>query len=358
MLDLRQWSLQADRARSVLVSAASVALVTAGVYALRPIAPVLSLGVLYVIAVVVVAMAFGLAYAIPVSIASMLTFNFLFLQPVHSFALRESSNWVALMVYLATAVVVSELATRSRRLARKAVESETLRQSDAVKTAILQAVSHDFRSPLTAIRAAGDGLASRMLVLTESDRDGLVETIRSEVVRLERLVENLLDLSRLDAGPARRRPELWTADTLVGSALEQVGADADRVSVSLGADLPPTQVDGGHIERVLVNLLENALKYSSPADRVELDVSEEGETLLVRIRDRGPGVVGPDRERIFEPFERGADGHQGSGLGLAIARGFAEANGGRLWLEQAEAGVGATFVLALPVASDRPVALA
>lgn len=351
----RPWS---DRARRLMLSGTSVGLVTAGVYVLRPVAPVLSLGVLYVIAVVVVAVACGLAYAVPVSIVSMLTFNFLFLEPVHSFALRESSNWVALMVYLATAVVVSELATRSRRLAAKAVEAETLRQSDAVKTAILQAVSHDFRSPLTAIRAASDALASRLLALSESDRQGLLETIRAEVARLERLVENLLDLSRLEAGPARRRPELWTADTLVGNALEQVGADADRVEVSLGADLPPTEVDGAHIERVLINLLENALKYSSPSDRVELNVKAESDMLLVRIRDRGPGIVGAERERIFEPFERGADEHHGSGLGLAIARGFAEANGGQLWLEQAEPGAGATFVLALPAASDRPLALA
>lgn len=355
---MRHWSAGATRARSIALSAVSVAVVTASVYALRPLAPVLSLGVLYVIAVVVVAMAFGLAYAIPVSIGSMLTFNFLFLEPVHSFALRESSNWVALAVYLATAVVVSELATRSRRLARKAVEAETLRQSDAVKTAILQSVSHDFRSPLTGIRAASDGLVSRALALTDADRAALLATIRSEVARLERLVENLLDLSRLDAGPARRRPELWTVDTLVGSALEQVGVDGDRVSVSLGSDLPPTQVDRAHIERVLVNLLENALKYSSPADAVELDVSAEDEMVLLRIRDRGPGVIGADRERIFEPFERGADERHGSGLGLAIARGFAEANGGRLWLERTEAGAGATFVLALPAADDRPVALA
>jgi K+-sensing histidine kinase KdpD len=358
MPDLRQRSVRAERARNIVLSVASVAVVTAGVYVLRPVAPVLSLGVLYVIAVVVVAMACGLAYAIPVSVASMLTFNFLFLEPVHSFTLRESSNWVALAVYLATAVVVSELATRSRRLAQKAVEAETIRQSDAVKTAILQSVSHDLRSPLTAIRAASEGLASRALALTDSDREGLLETIRIEVRRLERLVENLLDLSRLDAGPARRRPELWTLDTLIGNALEQVGADAGRVSVSLGSELPPTQVDGAHIERVLVNLLENALKYSSPTDRVELEAFGEGEMLLVRIRDRGPGVVRADHERIFEPFERGVDGQHGSGLGLAIARGFAEANGGRIWLEQAEVGTGATFVLALPAATDEAVAIA
>ena len=128
--------------------------------------------------------------------------------------------------------------------------------------------------------------------------------------------------------------------------------------MTLASELPPTQVDGDHIERVLVNLLENALRYSSPADRVDLSASVEGEELLVRVRDHGPGVTGPDRERIFEPFERGADGPHGSGLGLAIARGFAQANGGSVRLEAAEAGAGATFVLALPPAGDGHVALA
>jgi two-component system sensor histidine kinase KdpD len=354
---LHQRSAHAHRVRGLLLSVAAVALVTGSVFALRPVAPVLSLGVLYVIAVVFVAVARGLAYAIPVSIASMLTFNYLFLPPVHSFALQDSSNWVALAVYLMAAVVVSELATRSRRLAHKAVEAETLRQSDAVKTAVLHAVSHDLRSPLTAIRAASDSLDSRVLSLTQSDREGLFETIRSEVWRLERLVENLLDLSRLDAGPARRRPELWTIDTLLANALDQVGSDADRVVVSLGAEVPPMQVDGPHVERALVNLLENALKYSSPADRVDVAVSEEGESVLVRVRDRGPGVGVDDRERIFLPFELGAGDHHGSGLGLAIARGFVEANGGRVWVEPTEPDVGATFVLALP-AADRQGAVA
>ena len=198
------WRGAIELSKGIGLSVAAVAGVTGAIYALRPAAPVLSLGVLYVIAVVTVAVFRGLAYAIPVCVASLLTFNFLFLPPVHTFALRDSANWVALAAYLVTAVVVSELATRSRRLARQAVEAETLRQSDAVKTAVLRAVSHDLRSPLTAIRAASDGLENPSLTLDSSDREALWETIRIEVHRLERLVENLLDLSRLDAGPAVR----------------------------------------------------------------------------------------------------------------------------------------------------------
>jgi K+-sensing histidine kinase KdpD len=348
----------ARRVTGVLLSAVAVALVTGAVFALRPVAPVLSLGVLYVAAVVAVAILFGLAYAIPVSVASMLAFNFLFLPPVHTLALRDSANWVALAVYIAVAVVVSELATRSRRLARESVEAETLRQSDAVKTAVLRAVSHDLRSPLTAIRTASEGLGNPAFELGPEERDGLFETIRIEVGRLERLVDNLLDLSRLEAGPAVRKPELWTIDTLLARALEQLGGDADRVEVKLASDAGPIRVDAAHVERVLVNLLENALKFSSPTDPVEVSAAAESGRLVVRVHDRGPGVADADRDRIFDAFVRGSGAEHGSGLGLAIARGFAEANGGRVWVEPTAAHTaGSTFVLALPAADERAALL-
>jgi two-component system sensor histidine kinase KdpD len=337
-------------------SVGAVAFVTGAVYALRPIAPVVSLGVLYVLAVVAVAVVCGLAYAIPVSIASMLVFNFLFLPPLHTFALRESENWVALAVYLTVGVVVGELATRSRRLARESVEAEKLRQADAVKTAVLHAVSHDLRSPLTAIRAASEGLDNPSVQLDAREREELFETIRIEVQRLERLVENLLDLSRLEAGPARRTPELWTVDALLASALEQLGPETDRVETDIAADLGLVRVDGPQLHRVLVNLLENALKFSSPTDPVEVIVRGNGRRIFVRVRDRGPGIPVSDRERIFDPFERGSTAGPGSGLGLAIARGFAEANGGRVWVEPGnEATGGSTFVLELPATEERPV---
>jgi two-component system sensor histidine kinase KdpD len=346
----------ARRVTGILLSVIAVALVTGAVFALRPLAPVLSLGVLYVVAVVAVAVLYGLAYAIPVSVASMLTFNFLFLPPVHTLALHDSANWVALAVYIAVAVVVSELATRSRRLAREAVEAETLRQSDAVKTAVLRAVSHDLRSPLTAIRTASEGLENPAFELSTEERDGLFETIRIEVGRLERLVDNLLDLSRLEAGPALRKPELWTIDTLLARALEQLGVDADRVEVMTAPDLGPIRVDATHVERVLVNLLENALKFSSPTDPVEVSAAAEPGRIVVRVRDRGPGVAEADRERIFDAFERGNGVGGGTGLGLAIARGFAEANGGRVWVEPAAASIGgSTFVLALPALVESSV---
>jgi len=443
----------ARHAAALITSAAAVALVTASIYALDSFAPVLSLGVLYLFAVLLVAVLFGLTWAIPVSVASMLAFNWFFLPPQHTLRLSDGENWIALAVYLVTAVVVSALAMRSRareeeahdraleasllaevaaallegehvqselgdisdrvaealgvararieldsvrrpesgesaldlragnrdvgrlfvepepdpelarrlstslasllavaidreRLGRRAMDAETLRRSDAVKTAILRAVSHDLRSPLTAIRAATDGLESSDLELSDEDRASLLSTIDTEARRLDRLVANLLDLSRLELGAAEPKPELWTVETLVGQALGELGARAERVAVTLPLNLDPIEVDGAQIEHVLVNLIDNALTFSPDAP-VELTGEQLDGRVVVRVVDHGPGLDEGELERIFEPFEQGRVPSRGSGLGLAIAQGFAEANGARLEAESGRQG-GASFVLSLP----------
>jgi two-component system sensor histidine kinase KdpD len=438
---------------ALLTSAAAVALVTGAIFALDSVAPVLSLGVLYVFAVLPVAVLFGLTYALVVSVASMLAFNWFFLPPTHTFQLSDGENWIALAVYLVTALVVSALAARSRaraaeaerraleasllaevagalleservqnelrgisdrvaealgvararieldsvrrpepgesalelragersvgrmfvesepdpevagristslasllavaldreRLGRRAIEAEALRRSDAIKTAILRAVSHDLRSPLTAIRTAADGLESTALELSASDRADLLATIDTETRRLDQLVANLLDLSRLELGVAEPKPELWTVESLVGQALNELGARAERVDVELAPDLPPIEVDGAQIERVLVNLIDNALKFSPDAP-VELVGEQRNGEAVVRVVDHGPGLGDGELERVFEPFEQGRVPSRGSGLGLAIAKGFAQANGARLEAESSRNG-GASFVLSLP----------
>ncbi len=431
---------------------------------LKTVVPVLSLGTLYVFAVLPIAVVFGLVYAIPVSIASMLAFNWFFLPPVHTFTLADSRNWFALAVYLVTAVVVSELAARARRraveaeqresetallaelatsllqgrpvagelpgisrrvaevlharsasivlgadiepatmaapielnaggrrvgvlellegsesnlsarrrllpalasllgvaidrerLAADAVEAEALRRSDTIKTAVLRAVSHDLRSPLTAIRAASDGLENQGLALTEGDRRELVDTIQIEVRRLERVVDDLLALSQLQAGAVAPRPEVWTAEELVFGALEGVGGDADRVDVVLPEDIPPVVVDAVQAQRILVNLIENALKFSPAQSPVTVRVTSTRREVIIRVIDQGRGVPESELERVFEPFYRGAPAQDrtGTGLGLAIARGFAEANGGRLWAES-RPGQGACFAFALPPSEEAP----
>jgi len=431
-------------------SIAAVALVTGAIELLKAYIPVLSLGVLYILAVLPVAIAFGLAYAVSVAIGSMLAFNFFFLPPLYTLTIQDSRNWLALAVFVVTAVVVSELAARSRRradesvllariatsllergdvaaqldpiagevattlgvrqaritldqddppgpreaahplvagerrvgtiflpagdrhaagrrrvvpalasllavaidrerLAGEAYDAEALRRSDAVKTAVIQAVSHDLRTPLATIETALGSLRSGTLALTDADRADLLDAIAVELDRLKRLVENLLDLSRLQAGAAEPVPELWTAEQLLADALEEV-EDAERVQVVVAEGLPVVRVDGAQIQRVLVNLLENALKFSSPAEPVQLRANPARDEVVIRVTNHGRGIPQADLARIFEPFQRVETGRTGgAGLGLAIAKGFTEANGGRIWAES-KPGQGATFVLALPSA--------
>jgi two-component system, OmpR family, sensor histidine kinase KdpD len=235
------------------------------------------------------------------------------------------------------------------RLARDAVEAEALRRSDTIKTAVVQAVSHDLRTPLMAILTSASSLAREDLVLDDVDRADLLATVLDEANRLDRLVGNLLDLSRLQAGAAQPEPAWSAVDDLVVQALGELGDGEARVEVSLPEDSPAVRVDTHQVQRVIVNLLENALKYSPGSEPVHVHVQATGSEAFVRIVDRGPGVAPDELERIFEPFQRGSRGAaRGAGLGLAIARGFAEANGGRIWAESRQ-GQGATFVLALPV---------
>jgi K+-sensing histidine kinase KdpD len=362
---------------AALISVGAVAAVSVAIWALEAHAPVVSLGVLYLFAVLPVAAIWGLPFAIPVSILSMVVFNWLFLPPTHTLRLADSENWVALAVYLVTAISVSALSDRARRRTeeaeqrrrdaeramhearaseerrlREAVEAEALRRSDAVKTAVLRSVSHDLRSPITAITTASEVLRELGDSLSDEDRDELVSAILAQVQRLDRLVANLLELSRLEAGAAIPTREVWTVDGLVARALDVIPTDEGRVDVDLPNDIPPVEVDPAQLERALVNVIENALKFSGSEERVAVRArTEEGEVFL-RVTDHGPGIPAHELERVFEPFVRGtsANGNQGSGLGLAIARGFVGLNGGRLWVEPSSSG-GCELVLALPAVS-------
>jgi len=374
------------RVAALAGSLAALAVATGLVYAVKPIAPVLSLGVLYLPAVLAVAVFFGAAYAIGVALAAMLAFNFLFLPPVHTLTLAEPRNWTALAAYLITAVVCSNLATSARRRAAEAEQrereaalladaaaavlgempldeireraervlagelaharfeagvrsllaladerfhAEALRRSDALKTVILQTVSHDFRTPIATIRAAVDGLQAAELSLSADDRAELLDLIGLEVSRLTRLVESVLDLSRLEAGAAAPRPALWEVDDLLAHAVSDVAA-CDRVRVHpLGGGLPPVTVDAVHIQRVLANVLDNALKYS--VAEVEVLAHADARSVHIEVLDRGGASLEP-----------------GLGLGLAIARGFAEANGVTLELLPRDGG-GTRALIALPV---------
>jgi two-component system sensor histidine kinase KdpD len=234
------------------------------------------------------------------------------------------------------------------RLSEEAYRAEALRRSDEVKTAIIRAVSHDLRTPLATMETALGSLRDSSFALSPDDRRELLDAIGAEHGRLKRLVENLLDLSRLQAGAAEPAPELWAVDQLLIDALEEVDAGA-RIDVAVVPErVPLVRVDAVQIERVLANLLENALKFSPSDAKVRVRVHATRDEVIIRVVNQGSGIPSAELDRIFEPFQRlaGARG-SGAGLGLAIAKGFAEANGGRVRAES-RPGQGASFTLTLP----------
>jgi two-component system sensor histidine kinase KdpD len=247
-------------------------------------------------------------------------------------------------------------ALERERLQGELVESQALRRSDALKTALLRTVSHDLRSPLTAIIAAGDALRSPML--PAEDREELAGIVVDEASRLDAVVDKLLDLSRLEAGSARPQEDWCDVEEVLRESAEEVGrrdTGPGEFGFALG-DLPLVRADPAQLERVFANLLENARRHSD-GKPVSVRARVVGRQVVVRIVDRGPGIPPAAQRRVFEPFYRvegAGDGHTGSGLGLAIAKGFVEANGGRITVESVP-GQGTSFVVALPVPQESPV---
>jgi len=242
------------------------------------------------------------------------------------------------------------VAVQQGRLAATAAEADRLAAGNSMRTALLAAVSHDLRTPLAGIKAASSALRSSQLELTEADRVELVETVDESADRLTGLVDNLLDMSRLQAGAVT--PVTAPADLVgvVHRALTWL-EDPARVSVTAPDDLPPVLADPGLLERVVANLVDNAAKHA-PTGPLAVTAGAVTGRVELRVVDRGPGVAAADRERVFAPFQRLGDapaGH-GVGLGLAVARGLTEAMGGTLDAEDTPGG-GLTMVLSLQVAA-------
>jgi two-component system, OmpR family, sensor histidine kinase KdpD len=453
--------------------AASVALATALVAALDAVAPTSGLAVVYLLAVLTVAIRRGWPAALATAVLSVLAFNYFFIAPVHRLTIADHENVVALLVFLVVAVVVGRLAAaardraaeaeaRARVAARREDEAEMLagiatlllrgssldrqleaiaarvaravgapvrldraaapasrpdersvsipvaqgqlwaylprdappdeevlgrvrhglaaivdiaveresaaaraaaadsaQRADIAKTAVLHAISHDLRSPLTAITTAAAGLGDARI--DDADRAELVSVVRDESARLAQLVDDLLDLSRVQAGAVNPRVDWLDVTEVVGRAAAQV--EAARVSIELPVDLPLVRADATQMERVFLNLLDNAVRFSPPGRPVRVTGGAGAGQVTVRVTDEGPGVPLGQADAVFEPFYRGrrsaergggngagAGGGAGAGLGLAICRGFVEANGGRLLLQRPAGGRGASFAVSLPAA--------
>jgi two-component system, OmpR family, sensor histidine kinase KdpD len=250
------------------------------------------------------------------------------------------------------------LAVDRERLHRESTESEILRRTDELRSALLNAVSHDLRTPLAAIMASAGSLRQEDVAWSDQDRRGFAEAIEEEAEHLNRLVGNLLDLSRIEGGSLKPDKSWHDLGALVDDVLDRLrpAVGRYRLRVSVPPDLPPLWLDAVEIGEALYNLVENAAKYSRPETDLAVEVRQDAiaGTVEVSVSDRGPGIPPAELSHVFDPFHRAIDTARGPrpgglGLGLAVVKGLVEAHGGRVWAEN-RAGGGARFTFTLPAA--------
>jgi two-component system sensor histidine kinase KdpD len=349
-----------------------------------------ALGLLLV--VLFVATGWGSRPAVLCSLLGVVCFNFFYLPPVGRFSIDATDNWVALIAFLVTAVTAGQLWSRARRRAEeaesarreierlyrelrdafaRASHAEALRQSERLKSALLDAVTHDLRTPLTSIKASVSTLledfragahAGEALALGEEGRGEMLEVIDEETDRLNRFIEGLVELARIEAGEMRLRPRWGSLEEIVAAALERAAprTRAHDVKVLLDAQLPSVRVDARAVAEVLYTLVDNAAKYSPAGTTIKVEAGHDsGRAVSLSVEDEGPGVPPELRERVFDKFFRamrdgdaGTPKPSGTGMGLAIAKGLVEAHGGSIRVEDARGRRGCRVVVTLPVGDD------
>ncbi len=354
-----------ELAGATLVVAAAVAI---GKMA-APWVSVANTGMLLLVAVVAVAVRAHRATALYAAVLSFLAFNFFFTEPQYRFEIQRREDAITVFAFLLTALLASQLAARLREqmvdtaerarlaaeLARARLESETER----LRGALLASVSHDLRTPLAAMIGAATSLSAFEAQLGREDRAALLETILAESQRLDRYIQNLLDMTRLGHGTLTLHRDWIGADEIVGATVERARRCFPSVRVDVRAEpsLPLLYVHPALIEQALFNVVENAAKFSQPGGTIDIALSREAETVHIDVIDRGPGIPESERERIFDRFysvARGDRGGEGTGLGLAICQGMLGAHGGRIDALDGPEGVGTRMRLTLPLIDQPP----
>ncbi len=331
---------------------------------------------------------FGRNPALLASLAAMLSFNFFFLPPYGTWHIADSTNWVAWIAFILTAVTAGELSAYARRRADEATrgkleierlyselqdafeqasQAEALRQSEKLKSSLLDAVTHDLRTPLTSIKASVTTLLEdkKEKILDEEGHVEFLEIINEETDRLNEFIEGMVGLAKIEANALHIRKSWSETEEIINNAVERAKnqLSAHRIFIELAPGLPDVLVDASSISEVVYTLLDNAAKYSPKNSRIRIRARQTGETVEITIEDEGKGVAPKMREKVFEKFVRAdeEDIHttaSGLGLGLAIARGIIESQGGRIWIEDAQDGFKTKFVFQIPIGQSEPLAAA
>jgi two-component system sensor histidine kinase KdpD len=305
----------------------------------------------YLLGVVVISTRFSLYPSIVAAVLSSLAFEFFFIPPRFSFSIFDPKHLVTFAVMLFVAIVISGLTERARRQAEAAHRAQAQMETERLRNSLLSSVSHDLRTPLAAITGAASTLLDDETTLEPAVRRDLTQTVFEEAERLHRLLTNLLHMTRLESGPVQIRKEWQPLEEVIGAALTRLEPRLrDRnVATHLPESLTSAPFDCVLIEQVLINLIENAIRYTPPESPIEVSARADDAAVTIEVADRGPGVSEGEEERIFDKFYRSnrslRDG--GVGLGLTICRAIVRAHGGQIWVERRAEG-GAAFRFTLP----------
>ena len=336
--------------------------------------------------VLFIATRWGSLPALLASIVAMLCFNFFFLPPFGTFEIAATDNWIALLAFLITAVTAGQLSGRAKRRAeeaemgrreierlyaelrdafQRASHAEALRQSEKLKSALLDAVTHDLRTPLTSIKASITTLLDEVrggeppATLDRDSRVEMMEVIDEESDRLSRFINGLIELARIEAGELQLRRRWGAVDEIISTTLSRAEPITrnHHVELQVEKELPGVRVDERAVSEVVYTLIDNAAKYSPKGSTIRLTARRAGDELIeMAVQDDGPGIANDLRERVFDKFFRATRNGDvttrqpsGTGMGLAIAKGIVEAHEGRIWIESGEGGRGTRIVFTLPM---------
>ncbi|MFN8591727.1 MAG: ATP-binding protein [Thermomicrobiales bacterium] len=256
---------------------------------------------------------------------------------------------------LTTFVDQAALALERARLSEEAAHAAVLAKSDELKSALLAAVSHDLRTPLASIKASATSLLDTSIDWNPTVRQELLTAIDEETDRLSLMVSNLLDLSRIEGGALRPQKDWYDVDELIADVYDRMAArtQSHPIAIAIAPDLPAIRFDYVEIAQVLVNLIENAVKYTPAGTPIEISARRAPHAIEISVRDEGPGIPRAQQDRVFEKFYRAPSGTgaPGAGIGLAISKGLVEAHGGEISLDSAS-GKGTTFRFTLPIADE------
>jgi two-component system sensor histidine kinase KdpD len=352
-----------------LIAIVGLAILTTGMLALTDHINPITVALIFLLFVLFNATVFGSKPAILSAVLVMLCFNYFFLFPIGTFTISETENWIALFTFFIVAITAGQLSVKAKNRAEeaerlyhelqnafeKASQAEALRQSEKLKSALLDAVTHDLRTPLTSIKASITMLIeeheqdSLHLTLDGEGRGELLEVINEETDRLNDFIQSMVELARIEAGELHLRKSRTDVDEIISNALQRAEnlTSKHKIKVEIEDDLPMLSIDSKAIAEVVYNLLDNAAKYSPQDSKIEIKAKRAGDKIQFSIADEGKGIAETEREKVFQKFYRADQTAKGFGMGLAIVRGIVEAHEGRIWIE--ENGRGSKFVFDLPL---------